>query len=210
MDKEKLINNARKIIENAKNSNGVGGTVAEATEFLRKYAGENSYFLEPLLKFGFKTHDSHAVRHITSSLEAFIRHVENDLHNEFSLERKAQIDVVSDFLEQAHLLLITKGVHPAAPTVITGACLEEFLRNWIEENDLSIVNKKPGLDAYAGALREANLITKQDMKDITSWCGLRNLAAHGKWDEVNDKKRIGIMLEHVNLFMRKYGEREIN
>ncbi len=42
------------------------------------------------------------------------------------------------------------------------------------------------------------------MKDITSWAGLRNHAAHGEWDEVKDKTRVSIMLEGVNLFMRKY------
>ncbi len=84
--------------------------------------------------------------------------------------------------------------------------MEEFLRNWIEEKDLSIGNKKPSLDSYAKTLREEELITKQDVKDITSWAGLRNHAAHGEWDEVKDKSRIALMLEGVNLFMRKYGE----
>lgn len=54
-------------------------------------------------------------------------------------------------------------------------------------------------------LREDGLITKQDIKDITSWAGIRNHAAHGEWDEVDDKKRIAVMLEGINLFMRKYG-----
>jgi hypothetical protein len=45
------------------------------------------------------------------------------------------------------------------------------------------------------------------MKDITSWGGLRNHAAHGEWDEVKDRQRISIMLEGVNLFMRKYSEK---
>lgn len=65
------------------------------------------------------------------------------------------------------------------------------------------------MDSYAKVLREADLITKQDVKDITSWSGLRNHAAHGEWAEVNDKNRISIMLGGVNLFMRKYGEHGI-
>ncbi|NJC97401.1 MAG: hypothetical protein C3F07_10120 [Anaerolineales bacterium] len=124
-----------------------------------------------------------------------------------TMERRAQIDVVSDFLSQAERLLSTKNVHPAAPTVIIGASLEEFLRNWIEEVGLSLGNKKLSLDAYATILREAELIAKQDIKDITSWSGLRNHAAHGEWGEVQDKQRINLMLEGVNLFMRKYGGR---
>ena len=121
-----------------------------------------------------------------------------------SIERKAQLAVVSDFLEQAQVLLNSKNVHPAAPAVIIGAALEEFLRNWVEEADLSLGNQKPSLDTYKDVLRVADFITKQDTKDITAWSGLRNHAAHGEWDEVSDKNRISLMLEGVNLFMRKY------
>ena len=41
------------------------------------------------------------------------------------------------------------------------------------------------------------------MKDITSWAGVRNHAAHGEWEEVSDRKRVQLALEGVNLFMRK-------
>jgi hypothetical protein len=54
-------------------------------------------------------------------------------------------------------------------------------------------------------LLAAELITKQDMKDITAWGGLRNHAAHGEWTEVSDRQRASLMLDGVNLFMRKYG-----
>jgi len=144
---------------------------------------------------------------IIGNLDAFIGYVESGLLEGISIERKAQIDVVSDFLEQAHVLLDSNDVHPAAPTVIVGAALEEFLRHWIEETDLDLRGEKPSLDSYKNVLRKAELITKQDSKDITAWAGLRNHAAHGEWDEVSDRNRITIMLEGVNLFMRKYGEK---
>ena len=89
--------------------------------------------------------------------------------------------------------------------MLIGATLEEFLRTWVEAESLSIGNRKPGLETYSQALREADLVTKQDGKDITAWAGIRNHAAHGEWDEVNDRKRIGLMLEGVNLLIRKYG-----
>ena len=63
---------------------------------------------------------------------------------------------------------------------------------------------KASIDTYAKALREIDHITKQDIKDITSWAGLRNDAAHGKWDDVNDVKRITLMAEGVSIFMRQY------
>lgn len=40
----------------------------------------------------------------------------------------------------------------------------------------------------------ARLISKQDVKDINSWAGLRN---HAAWDEVSDKKRVSLMLAGV-------------
>jgi hypothetical protein len=74
----------------------------------------------------------------------------------------------------------------------------------VEAADLKLGNRKPGLDAYTQILREAELISKQDAKDITSWGGVRNHAAHGEWEQVADRNRVRLMLEGVNLFMRKY------
>lgn len=205
--------NADDLVKQAKRIIGSFGKVPpltildEATEFLRVYAGERSAFFVHLEKVRRTAEPKVILWHVVSALEGFINYVENGLLEGVSIQRKAQIDVVSDFLDQANTLLGSKDVHPAAPTVIIGAALEEFLRNWIEEAGLSLGGQKPGLDSYAKVLREADLITKQDVKDITSWAGLRNHAAHGEWDEVSDKNRISVMLEGVNFFMRKYGER---
>ena len=97
-------------------------------------------------------------------------------------------------------------MHPAAPAVLIGASLEEFLRNWAEEQNLVGSAKNPGMDAFAGKLKQANLITKQDGKDIVSWGGLRNFVAHGEFDQIQ-REAISLMLQGVNLFMRKYSER---
>ena len=209
MNANDIIEHARRIIKSGTPDNTFGsaeGTLAEALEFLRIYAGSQSSFFKSLSTVSKSGPGKHVMDSISQHLEAFIRFVENGLHQGISIERKAQIDVVSDIMEQANNLLETKGAHPAASTVLIGASLEEFLRNWIEEKELSIGNKKPSLAAYAKTLREEGLITRQDVKDITSWGGLRNHAAHGEWDEVKDKSRISLMLEGVNLFMRKYGE----
>lgn len=204
MNTEDLIRQARRIIESTQKSSGAG-VLVEAAEFLRVYAGEKSVFFKHLVEVENRAHEDYFGKEAVSTLEAFIRFAENGLLQGISIERKAQIDVVSDFLDQANTLLGSKEVHPAASAVIIGAALEEFLRNWIEEAGLEFGGKKPSLDSYTKALREADLITKQDVKDITSWAGLRNHAAHGEWDEVSDKNRIFTMLEGVNLFMRRYG-----
>ena len=206
MEKEQLIKQANIIIEFSKRDSDTGG-LAVAMEFLRTYAGEKSSFYKYLSNLSRNTWSGELFSlYVVKTLEGFIQYAQNDLLEGVSIERKAQIDVVSDFLEQAQSLLNAKGVHPAAPTVIIGAALEEFLRNWVEDSQISLKGKKPSLDSYAKSLREDELITKQDLKDITSWAGLRNHAAHGEWDEVSDKKRVTLMLEGINLFMRKYGK----
>ena len=204
MNSDELIKHATRMIKTGWSQGSGPGRLAEAVEFLRIYAGEKSRFYQQLSSIEPTMEEQYLIQYITSNLEGFVRFVQNDLHSGVTVERKAQIDVVSDILEQAHNLLETRGVHPAAPTVIIGAALEEFLRNWIEEQGIDLGNKKPTLDSYSKLLRENDLITKQDSKDITSWAGLRNHAAHGEWNEVNDKKRISLMLEGVNFFMRKY------
>lgn len=179
--------------------------LSSAKELLRVYAGENSAFYLDFKEMH-HYHPQDYVDNAKSILRAFAFFLENDLQGGISLERQAQIDVTSDFLEQAQFLLNSRKVHSATPCTIIGAVLEEFLRNWVEEQELDKKISKPSLDAYAKALRTAELITKQDVKDITSWAGLRNSAAHGEWEEVADRKRILTMLESVNLFMQKYGK----
>ena len=202
MNSKDLIAQTQRLIQKV-NQHNIAGTFPEACEFLRVFAGENSEFYKSLkTKAGAGYDDKARVTH--QILQSFQEYVAAGLLEEVSPERRAQLDVVSDFLEMANRLLTTSGVHPAAAAVLIGAALEEFLRTWTETESLSLENRKPGLETYSQVLRDANLITKQDGKDITSWGGIRNHAAHGEWQEVSDKARVGIMLDGVNLFMRKY------
>ena len=179
------------------------GVKAQISDFLREFAGTKSSFFQ-FAEAAAGSAD-HLARTLSSILENFKAHVQAGLLGQVTPQRQAQLDVVSDFLDQAHMLLNAKGVHPAAPIVLVGATLEEFLRTWIESKSLSLGNRKPCLESYAQVLHAEELITKQDMKDISAWGGLRNHAAHGEWEEVTDKQRAAIMLDGVNLFMRKYG-----
>ncbi len=205
MDMPQLITQIDRLLQRATPSPGIVGVHAEACEFFRTYARPKSEFLANLKALNPRAvSEEYASENVTAVLRTFRAYVEEGLHSEISPERRAQLDVVSDILEQAHQLLETKGIHPAAPAVIIGAALEEFLRTWMETAELSLGGRKPALDNYAIVLRDNDLITKQDYKDITAWGGLRNHAAHGEWDEVKDKSRVALMLEGVNLFMRRY------
>jgi hypothetical protein len=177
------------------------GAKAQVCEFLRSYAGPKSAFLAEAQDT--QGHDAYKVGQLTAILGSYAEYLKSGLATSVSVERKAQIDVVSDILGQAHILLENSEYHPAAAAVLVGASLEEFLRGWIEAENLSLGNAKPSIDAYCKVLRSADLISKQDAKDITSWGGLRNHAAHGEWEEVADRSRIRLMLEGVNLFMRQ-------
>jgi hypothetical protein len=174
---------------------------AQVCEFLRIYAGPKSKFLERAEEA--KGYTAYMVRTLDAIMSSFVEYLANDLATGMSPERRAQIDVVSDFLGQANTLLEDSSQHPAAAAMIIGAALEEYLRNWVENENLPLGNARPGIDAYAKALRASELISKQDVKDITAWAGVRNHAAHGEWEEVSDRGRIRILLEGVNLFMRQ-------
>jgi hypothetical protein len=202
MNQEDLIVQTKRLIQRVNEDNAYG-MYAEVREFFRIYGGPKNSFLasleqqDPLKRYS--PDDD-----IRSLLESFLDYLEAGLHAEISPERRAQLDVVSDYLEMANTLLETKEVHPAAPAMIIGATLEEFLRTWIEAEGINLNNNKPSITSYSQILRSEGLITKQDSKDIIAWAGVRNHAAHGEWDEVADKKRVILMLEGVNLFMRKY------
>jgi hypothetical protein len=209
MDTVQLIEHAkalRKRIQ-AYGRDGVGeGSPADAAqaqvcEFLRQYAGSKSAFVKRAEAA--QGYDSYRVATLTAILDSFIEYLSAGLGAAMSPERRAQLDVVSDVLAQAQSLLDDEKQHPAAAAMLIGAALEEFLRTWVEASGLSIGNSKPGIDAYTKTLRTAELIEKQDVKDITSWAGTRNHAAHGEWEQVSDRNRIRLMLEGVNLFMRQ-------
>ena len=186
-----------------RDKNGDHGEAAKAQvcEFLRIYAGPKSAFLQQAeAASGFP---SYLVTTLDSILSSFTEYLQAGLSAGESPERRAQLDIFSDLLGQANSLLEDNRYHPAAAAILIGASLEEVLRTWVEAESLSIGNAKPGIDAYCKALRSEDLISKQDVKDITSWAGVRNHAAHGEWDEVSDRNRIRLMLEGVNLFMRQ-------
>lgn len=205
MNLEEVLEKGSEVVSRIRRSQGSYPALAQAKEFIKIYAGPKSEFYKSLLGLENTSYGSPMkIGQSASIVEAFLDNLRSGLLQEISPERQAKLDVVSDFLEQAQGLLDDSSVHPAAPVTLIGASLEEFLRNWVEAEGLDTGTKKPSMDNYAKRLREAELITKQDMKDITSWGGMRNSAAHGQFEDVSDPGRVKLMLEGINLFMRKY------
>ena len=162
MDTIQLISHIDRLLQKATADPTIVGVYAEICEFLRIHAGPKSEFLALLKSFNpRKFNHEYVARNVHSVLLSFRSYVEAGLQSELSPERRAQLDVVSDFLEQAQQLLEAKSVHPGAPTVIIGAALEEFLRTWVENEGLGLGGRKSNLDSYSKALREADIITKR-------------------------------------------------
>lgn len=122
-----LISQTKRLIGKV-NEGNIPGTYAEACEFLRSYAGIKSEFYQSLKSKQALAYDVRT-RVTRNILQSFLEYVEAGLSQEVSPERRAQLDVVSDFLEMANQLLHSSGVHPAAPAVLIGATLEEFSAN---------------------------------------------------------------------------------
>ncbi|MFV8373613.1 hypothetical protein [Flavobacterium sp. LB2P74] len=202
MTKEELINHIDRI-RNVIAQNPPGGII-QAKQFVKTYIGADTHFSKSIDKISPDTYHDSIRADGNAILNSLKDYIENGLHRTMSYEREIQLETVSDYLEQAEKLLNDKIVHPAAAAVIIGASLEEFLRNWLEESGFDITSIKNSLDAYAKELKTLDKINKQDIKDLTSWGGTRNDAAHGHWQNVEDRQRIKLMLEGVNLFIRKY------
>lgn len=204
MGKEQVVDTTKRFIASC-SEESIVSLYPQLCDFLHRVAGPKNAFLAGVESWNPRSMSERAsADNIREILKGYLEYVEAGLGAQISPERQAQLDVVSDFLEMANSLLTTKDVHVAAPAVLIGATLEEFLRTWVDNAALPLGNRKPSLEAYSQVLREADLITKQDGKDITAWAGIRNHAAHGEWDLIGGKERVGLMLEGVNLFLRKH------
>ncbi|WP_235299764.1 hypothetical protein [Portibacter marinus] len=181
----------------------------QSLQFVRSYIGDQTEFYHILSTAKNESNETKryfkAVEVLTAVRDFLNDGLEIDTSNKF----QTQNDLVSDFLLQAERLLNNKNIHPAAPAILIGATLEEFLRVVISKYDFTEI-EKGSIDKYAQLLKKEEKIDKQDFKDITVWAGLRNAASHGHFSEVDDRKRISLALEGVNLFMRKMNLRISN
>lgn len=175
-------------------------------QFVKNYIGKDTEFYKSILNFSkiysdISTDKVYAASSILSSVKSYLQLNLVFLKTE---NYQTKIDIISDFICQAIELSNDKNFHPAASAILLGAALEEFLKQLAELNSIDLQNVKKTIDPISLKLYEQKIITKQDLKDITSWAGLRNDATHGNFEQVNDRKRIQNAIEGVNLFMRKF------
>jgi len=119
----------------------VHGLKWQVAEFIKSIVGEkNSFFVAAHTVAGSQDHIADMLLAILRSLREYLT---TGLLGAIGPERKAQIDVVSDLLDQANVLLNSNGVHPAAHIMIVAASLEQILTTSIERESIYLSGKKP-------------------------------------------------------------------
>lgn len=114
-------------------------------------------------------------------------------------------DLFSDFLAMAEFLMQEEQLkQPAA--VMAGGVLEEHIRKLCEANGISTTVAATGrplkLDVLNAELAKNDVYSKNDQKQVTAWCGIRNSAAHAKYDEFNEQQVIA-MIDGIRNFISR-------
>lgn len=177
----------------------VYGLLVKTKQYIKSHIGEDNEFYWAISAL----EDDFEKEKLISLIESLRGYIDDDLLIDLSAKEQAIQEISSENLSQALLMLSEGSSHPAASCFLAGATLENYLKNWVERENIVIVSP-PSIQKYADALKKKNKILSQDVKDITSWAGLRNSAVHGDWSAVGDKRRVQLMVEGIGLFARKY------
>lgn len=175
--------------------------LVQPIEFLRIKAGPRSELYLRAVETMKKDHVVTAKNIVAECLLGFVEMSKDGLL-QIPVEAQARVAAATDLMEQVETLLQDRKVHAAAPVMLAGAALEEFLRSLVDVQGVK-PRGKPGIANYAKALREAEAISAQDLKDITAWAGLRNSAAHGDFAAIATENA-RLMAQGVNFFMQTH------
>ncbi|WP_157751838.1 hypothetical protein [Actinoplanes derwentensis] len=184
----------------------IAARAAAAMEFLRQYAGADSFWTERAnavyLNKGDNQSPESGARAIGELLLAWADQVEAGVVEIVGSRGWEEVGVVStDVMVQVRRLLEDRLAHPAAPIVLCGAALEIALRAVGDARGVPLPDR-PTLSTLTTALRQADLLTKQDVKDLEQCGGLRNAAAHGNFEDLS-LERAGLMEQQTNLILRR-------
>ena len=182
---------------------------AAALDFLDRFAGADSQWArhaqEVYANKGENQSMESGVRAIGGIISEWADKVRDGQVKPRSVEMLGARAVATvDLLEQVRSLNEDATIIPAAPIVLAGAALEIALRSAVGELGLS-PSGRPGIATYSKVLRAADVLNRQDMKDIEQIAGLRNAAAHGE-NEVLSRERAGLMEQQVSLFLDRLEE----
>lgn len=138
--------------------------------------------------------------------KGILKGAKNEIENGWYFSTKALIsaEIFTDFLEMAEYLLEENYKDPAA--VMIGSVLEQHLRKLCESNEIDFFYVRDGkqiskkAEALNSELSSSDIYSKLDQKNVTSWLGLRNNAAHGNYNSYS-KEQVRLMYEGVSNFI---------
>lgn len=150
--------------------------------------------------------------HLRSTI-SLLRGIRDDLEKGFldGLSSEIEAEVASDYMGQAQQLLAEghagKFDHvPAA--VLAGAVLERALRTLCTEQEPPIPLKNSRgefktLCPIIDDLKKSGLFNEAKAKQLRAWADIRNLAAHGEFDQFK-RTDVEPMLAGIEMFMADY------
>ena len=170
---------------------------ASALALIVRLFGDDSHYERELQKYnkGFPQHGEF------SSAMGVFRAVKEDYSSGLLVELRkvVEAEVFDDFLEQAQELL-EKG-YAGAAAVLGGSVLEDGLRTLCVREGIAL-GSKPKMDRMNNDLAKAGVYDRLTQKRITHLAGIRNDAAHGKWDEFC-KDDVTEMLRWIRDFLER-------
>jgi len=187
----------------------VTARAAGALEFLRQHAGVDSMWTSRAIA----AYDSQGLGQSTASgaravgdiLRVWADQVETGVAPLANEEARRTVAAVStDLMSVVRGLLAESRAHPAPAIVMCGAALEIALRNLAERHGLE-PDSRATLSVLTARLRQQDVLSKQDVKDVEMCAGLRNAAAHGEFDGLT-MERAGLMEQHTNLLLRRIAD----
>jgi len=124
----------------------------------------------------------------------------------FTIKSLVTAEVFTDYMDMAEYLLESNYKDPAA--VLAGSTLEEHLRQLCRKNEIPTTRQKSGKavpltgEPLNTELAKAGVYNNVEQKLITGWLGIRNSAAHGKYEEYSADQVRG-MITSVLEFMAR-------
>lgn len=116
----------------------------------------------------------------------------------FDVRRLVHAELFADELEQAEHFL--KNGHKVPAAVIAGTVLESTLRELCRQHGVTVedrngndITEKATKDRMSQELAKAGVYNATRAKQIVSWAGIRNDAAHGKPESFDDPQVQGMI-----------------
>jgi len=134
-----------------------------------------------------------------------VKSLRHDLMNGYlkTLEELIHGEIFGDYLEMADHL--SQNGYKDAAAVLAGSTLEAHLKKLCMKYSVSttIGTAPKKADVINSDLVKANAYSKLDQKNVTSWLGLRNDAAHGNYASYSNDQ-VSLLISSVRDFVTRH------